>query len=144
MLVLTRKQAEQIQLGENVVITILRVKGQSVRIGIDAPREVRVIRAELPKSSDQTSQSPSAGLAAESTGDMVDSRLQSASSLRPARSASTRDDRDARPAASAETSPLARIISRRTAPINRTSPCRANPNLLSKTSSRSSTPTMTR
>jgi len=49
MLVLTRKASEQIQIGEQVVITILRVKGQSVRIGIEAPREVRVMRAELPK-----------------------------------------------------------------------------------------------
>jgi carbon storage regulator CsrA len=52
MLVLTRKSREQIQIGENVVITILRVKGQSVRIGIEAPRDVRVLRSELPKDED--------------------------------------------------------------------------------------------
>jgi len=49
MLVLTRKMREQIQIGDHVVITILHVKGQTVRIGIEAPREVRVLRAELPK-----------------------------------------------------------------------------------------------
>ncbi|HEY2881073.1 MAG TPA: carbon storage regulator [Pirellulales bacterium] len=48
MLVLTRKTREQIQIGENVVVTILRVKGQSVRVGIEAPRDVRVLRSELP------------------------------------------------------------------------------------------------
>jgi carbon storage regulator CsrA len=47
MLVLTRKLQEKIRIGDNVTITVLRVKGQSVRIGIDAPRDVRVVRAEL-------------------------------------------------------------------------------------------------
>ena len=47
MLVLTRKANQQIQIGENVVITVLAVKGNSVRLGIEAPREVRVIRGEL-------------------------------------------------------------------------------------------------
>ena len=49
MLVLTRKLQQQIKIGEQITVTILRVKGQTVRVGIDAPREVRVIRGELPK-----------------------------------------------------------------------------------------------
>jgi carbon storage regulator CsrA len=49
MLVLSRKAREQIQIGDEVVVTILQVKGQSVRIGIEAPRSVRVLRSELPK-----------------------------------------------------------------------------------------------
>lgn len=48
MLVLTRKTEQKIQIGPDVTITILRVRGQSVRIGIDAPQSVRVLRAELP------------------------------------------------------------------------------------------------
>ena len=47
MLVLTRKAQQQIQIGEHVTLTIVRVKGQTVRIGIEAPKEVRVIRSEL-------------------------------------------------------------------------------------------------
>lgn len=47
MLVLTRKPQEQIRVGEDVVITILRIKGQSVRIGIEAPPTVSLLRAEL-------------------------------------------------------------------------------------------------
>ena len=47
MLVLTRKANQQIQIGENIVITVLQVKGNSVRLGIEAPREVRVMRGEL-------------------------------------------------------------------------------------------------
>ena len=38
MLVLTRKTQQQIQIGNNIVITILHVKGQAVRVGIEAPR----------------------------------------------------------------------------------------------------------
>jgi carbon storage regulator CsrA len=50
MLVLTRKVQEQIQVGDNITITIIRVKGQSVRVGIEAPRNVRVMRSELSES----------------------------------------------------------------------------------------------
>ena len=50
MLVLTRKLNEQIQIGNDITITVVRVKGNTVRVGIDAPRDVRVIRAELPQS----------------------------------------------------------------------------------------------
>jgi carbon storage regulator CsrA len=49
MLVLTRKVHEQVHIGDGVVITILKVKGQAVRIGIEAPRDVRVLRGELPR-----------------------------------------------------------------------------------------------
>lgn len=47
MLVLTRKAKQRIQIGDNISITVLRVKGQTVRIGIDAPAEIRVRRSEL-------------------------------------------------------------------------------------------------
>jgi len=49
MLVLTRKTQERIQIGDNVTVTILRIKGKTVSVGIEAPRQVRVIRGELPK-----------------------------------------------------------------------------------------------
>ena len=49
MLVLTRKLQEQISIGQDITITVLRVKGNTVRIGIDAPNHVRVVRAELPR-----------------------------------------------------------------------------------------------
>ncbi|MCE9607103.1 MAG: carbon storage regulator [Planctomycetia bacterium] len=47
MLVLTRKLDQQIQIGEGIVVTVLQVKGNSVKIGISAPRDVRVLRGEL-------------------------------------------------------------------------------------------------
>jgi carbon storage regulator CsrA len=52
MLVLTRKLQQQIKIGEHITVTILRVKGHTVRIGIEAPRDVRVVRGELPPKGD--------------------------------------------------------------------------------------------
>jgi len=47
MLVLSRKMNEQIIIGDNVKITICRIKGNAISIGIEAPREVPVVRGEL-------------------------------------------------------------------------------------------------
>ena len=47
MLVLTRKQEEKICIGDEIVITLLRVKGKSIRLGIEAPDKVCVLRGEL-------------------------------------------------------------------------------------------------
>src|SRR5262245_19708202 len=49
MLVLTRKLQQQIKIGEQIIVTVLRIKGNTVRVGIQAPRDVRVVRGELPK-----------------------------------------------------------------------------------------------
>ena len=47
MLVLTRKPGERLVIGDNIVITVVDVKGDNIRIGIDAPREVKVYRGEI-------------------------------------------------------------------------------------------------
>lgn len=47
MLVLTRKPGEKILLGDDIVITVLDSRGDSIRIGIDAPRGVRIQRDEV-------------------------------------------------------------------------------------------------
>lgn len=47
MLIITRRQGERIVLGDDVVVHVLEVSGGNVRIGIEAPREVPVFRAEL-------------------------------------------------------------------------------------------------
>jgi carbon storage regulator CsrA len=47
MLVLTRKYQEKIRIGENITITVLRMKGKAVRLGIEAPSTVPVVRGEL-------------------------------------------------------------------------------------------------
>ncbi len=46
MLVLTRKIEECILLGEDIKVTVLGVSGDKVRIGIDAPRTVKILRGE--------------------------------------------------------------------------------------------------
>ena len=47
MLVLTRKRSEMIQIGDNIVLKIIQTGRNSVKIGIEAPSDVRVLRAEL-------------------------------------------------------------------------------------------------
>lgn len=47
MLVLTRKTEEKIRINHNIVITILRIDGGRVRVGIEAPSEVPIVRGEL-------------------------------------------------------------------------------------------------
>ena len=47
MLVLTRKSGEGIIIGDNIRITVVELKGGGVRIGIDAPREMKVHRQEV-------------------------------------------------------------------------------------------------
>lgn len=47
MLVLSRLPQESLVIGDNVTVTILAVKGNQVRLGIDAPRDVSVHRSEI-------------------------------------------------------------------------------------------------
>jgi carbon storage regulator len=47
MLVLTRKHQEKIRIGDNITITILKTKGKAVRVGIEAPSDIAVVRGEL-------------------------------------------------------------------------------------------------
>lgn len=47
MLVLSRKEGEQLVIGDDIVLTVNRISGNRVAIGIEAPREVRIVRGEL-------------------------------------------------------------------------------------------------
>lgn len=47
MLVLSRKEKERIRLGESIVVTVVRVAGDRVRLGIEAPSDMLVLREEL-------------------------------------------------------------------------------------------------
>ena len=47
MLVLTRKLGEVIRVGDTVTVRILEVKGNQVRLGVEAPTEVRIYREEV-------------------------------------------------------------------------------------------------
>ncbi len=47
MLVLTRKLMEKLYIGDEICVTVVRLEGSQVRLGIEAPRHISVIRAEL-------------------------------------------------------------------------------------------------
>jgi carbon storage regulator len=53
MLVLSRKAGQQIQIGDSIVVTLVRINPQEVRIGIDAPPEVHIVRNELCDAAEQ-------------------------------------------------------------------------------------------
>jgi carbon storage regulator len=68
MLVLSRRAGESVVLGEDITVTVLEVRGDVVRIGIDAPRSLKVHRAELLaqlEESNRQSASPSDDLVAQ-------------------------------------------------------------------------------
>lgn len=47
MLVLSRRESQRIRLGNSIVVTVVRVAGDKVRLGIEAPADVLVLRDEL-------------------------------------------------------------------------------------------------
>lgn len=47
MLILTRRVGETLMIGDNVSVTVLRVKGNQVRLGVNAPRDISVHREEI-------------------------------------------------------------------------------------------------
>ncbi|MBI3837596.1 MAG: carbon storage regulator [Planctomycetia bacterium] len=47
MLVLSRRERERIRLGDSIIVTVVRVAGDKVRLGIEAPPHVLVLRDEL-------------------------------------------------------------------------------------------------
>ncbi len=47
MLVLSRKKEEEIRIGDEVTIKVISIKGGVVRLGIDAPKDVSIVRSEL-------------------------------------------------------------------------------------------------
>ena len=47
MLILTRKQGERTFIGDDIIVTILAIKGHQVRIGIEAPEDITILREEV-------------------------------------------------------------------------------------------------
>jgi carbon storage regulator len=59
MLVLTRKPGEQVRIGENITLVVVEVHGKRVRLGIEAPAQVSILRQELcPAAVDGAAQAP--------------------------------------------------------------------------------------
>lgn len=59
MLVLTRKPGERVLIGDDIVVTIIESRGDGVRIGIDAPRGVRIHREEVLRAVTEANQAAS-------------------------------------------------------------------------------------
>jgi carbon storage regulator len=47
MLILSRKSNEKIMIGDDIAVTILEIRGDQVRVGVDAPKQVKVYRQEV-------------------------------------------------------------------------------------------------
>ncbi len=65
MLVITRKTGESIVVSDNIEISILEVVGDKVKLGINAPREIKIIRSELKiakETNEQSAEASNAGL----------------------------------------------------------------------------------
>ena len=60
MLVLTRKPQEKIRIGDGITITVIKTKGKGVRLGIEAPADVPVLRGELIAARDSFAREPGA------------------------------------------------------------------------------------
>lgn len=53
MLILSRKIGESVVINDNVIVKILEVSGDKVRIGIEAPKEISILRSELKETAEQ-------------------------------------------------------------------------------------------
>lgn len=58
MLVLTRKPQEKIRIGDDITVTVIKTKGKGVRLGIEAPGNVPVLRGELAAARDSFDGAP--------------------------------------------------------------------------------------
>jgi carbon storage regulator len=88
MLVLTRKAGEKIVIGDNITITVLDVRGDSIRIGIDAPRGIKIQREEVLLAVAE------ANVAAAAVDDSVEEQLKSALGISPSMTVQASGDSD--------------------------------------------------
>lgn len=58
MLVLSRKEGQRILIGDNIAVTVVKINHGGVRLGIDAPADMPVVREELAKKMDSQGQQP--------------------------------------------------------------------------------------
>lgn len=67
MLILTRRAGESITIGDDIVVTVVEVSGSQVRVGISAPREVRVLREEIQKQIQEENRAAARGISHQRT-----------------------------------------------------------------------------
>jgi len=54
MLVLTRKEGQKLHIGDDIVVTVVSVKGNRVKLGFDAPQTKRILRREVATAEDES------------------------------------------------------------------------------------------
>lgn len=74
MLILSRKKGESLIIDDKTEITVLEVSGDKVRIGINAPSDVSVLRAELKATADENKDSAAAPVTPAKLADMLKNR----------------------------------------------------------------------
>jgi carbon storage regulator len=84
VLVLTRKRGERILIGDDIVVTVLEIKGDSIRIGVDAPAGVRIQRHEVIAALAEANLSATATAAAADSGEQLAELLTKAQPKAPA------------------------------------------------------------
>jgi len=85
MLILSRRPGESLTIGDDVVVTVVGVSGNQIRLGITAPREVRVLREEVYKAMQEESQAAADG---------IDCNSRSEDAVRQLRGRKQRQSRD--------------------------------------------------
>ena len=71
MLILSRKKGESLLIDDNTEITVLEVSGDKVRLGINAPSNVSVLRSELKRTADENKDSAAKGITPADLADML-------------------------------------------------------------------------
>lgn len=71
MLILSRKKGESLIIGEGIELTVIEVSGDKVRLGINAPENVSVLRAELKQTADENKDSAAKGMSPAALADML-------------------------------------------------------------------------
>jgi len=84
MLVLTRKSQERILIGDEIAITVVKIHGSAVRIGIEAPKNVRVVRGEIACKVSANAEVDAVSDSAEKPYPPVDTQIDGHASKRPA------------------------------------------------------------
>lgn len=77
MLVLSRKVGESVRVADNIELFIIAIDGQRVRVGIKAPKEVRIVRSELAEEIAKTNQSAAVEVKVDSSSSLLSDAARS-------------------------------------------------------------------